>query len=102
MVFPGVVQGFKIITEKGSTRIARAAFEFAHKHGRKKIHAIHKANIMKLADGLFLKCCKQVAEQFPEIAYAEHIVDNTCNAARDEPLAVRRHPHRKPLRRYSL
>jgi isocitrate dehydrogenase (NAD+) len=78
MVFPGVVQGFKIITEKGSTRIALAAFEFAHKHGRKKIHAIHKANIMKLADGLFLKCCKQVAEQFPEITYAEHIVDNTC------------------------
>jgi isocitrate dehydrogenase (NAD+) len=77
-VFPGVVQGFKIITEKGSTRIARAAFEFARKHGRKKVHAIHKANIMKLADGLFLKCCKQVAEQFPEITYAEHIVDNTC------------------------
>jgi isocitrate dehydrogenase (NAD+) len=77
-VFPGVVQGFKIITEKGSTRIARSAFEFARKHGRKKIHAIHKANIMKLADGLFLKCCKQVAEQFSEITYAEHIVDNTC------------------------
>jgi isocitrate dehydrogenase (NAD+) len=77
-VFPGVVQGFKIITEKGSTRIARSAFEYARKHGRKKIHAIHKANIMKLADGLFLKCCKSVAEQFPEIAYAEHIIDNTC------------------------
>src|ERR1700723_3857002 len=60
-VFPGVVQGFKIITEKGSTRIARAAFDFACKHGRKKIHAIHKANIMKLADGLFLKCCKHVS-----------------------------------------
>ena len=77
-VFPGVVQGFKIITEKGSTRIARSAFEYARKHGRKKIHSVHKANIMKLADGLFLKCCKQVAEQFPEITYAEHIVDNTC------------------------
>jgi isocitrate dehydrogenase (NAD+) len=78
MVFPGVAQGFKIITEKGSTRIAKSAFEYARKHGRKKIHAIHKANIMKLADGLFLKCCKSVAEQFPEITYAEHIVDNTC------------------------
>jgi isocitrate dehydrogenase (NAD+) len=77
-VFPGVVQGFKIITEKASTRIAKSAFEFARKHGRKKIHAIHKANIMKLADGLFLKCCRSVAEQYPEIAYAEHIVDNTC------------------------
>ncbi len=77
-VFPGVVQGFKIITEKASTRIAKSAFEFARKHGRKKIHAIHKANIMKLADGLFLKCCRSVAEQYPEITYAEHIVDNTC------------------------
>jgi len=77
-VFPGVVQAFKIITEKGSTRIAKAAFEFARKHGRKKIHAIHKANIMKLSDGLFLKCCQKVAAEYPEIAYAEHIVDNTC------------------------
>jgi isocitrate dehydrogenase (NAD+) len=77
-VFPGVVQAFKIITEKGSTRIAKAAFEFARKHGRKKIHAIHKANIMKLSDGLFLKCCQKVAADYPEIAYAEHIVDNTC------------------------
>jgi isocitrate dehydrogenase (NAD+) len=77
-VFPGVVQAFKIITEKGSTRIAKAAFEFARKHGRKKIHAIHKANIMKLSDGLFLKCCQPVAAEYPEITYAEHIVDNTC------------------------
>jgi isocitrate dehydrogenase (NAD+) len=77
-VFPGVVQAFKIITEKGSTRIAKAAFEFARKHGRKKIHAIHKANIMKLSDGLFLKCCQKVAAEYPEITYAEHIVDNTC------------------------
>ena len=77
-VFPGVVQAFKIITEKGSTRIAKAAFEFARKHGRKKIHAIHKANIMKLSDGLFLKCCQDVAAEYPEITYAEHIVDNTC------------------------
>jgi isocitrate dehydrogenase (NAD+) len=77
-VFPGVVQAFKIITEKGSTRIAKAAFEFARKHGRKKIHAIHKANIMKLSDGLFLKCCQKVAADYPEITYAEHIVDNTC------------------------
>lgn len=78
MVVPGVAQSLKIITEKGSTRIAKAAFEYARKHGRKKIHAIHKANIMKISDGLFLKCCKAVAEQYPEITYAEHIVDNTC------------------------
>jgi isocitrate dehydrogenase (NAD+) len=78
VVVPGVVQALKIITEKGSTRIAKFAFDYARKHGRKKIHAIHKANIMKLSDGLFLRCCRTVAEGFPEVAYAEHIVDNTC------------------------
>jgi isocitrate dehydrogenase (NAD+) len=77
-VFPGVVQAFKIITEKGSTRIARAAFEFARKHGRKKIHAIHKANIMKLSDGLFIRCSRNISKEYPEIGYGEHIVDNTC------------------------
>jgi len=78
VVVPGVVQALKIITEKGSTRIAKFAFDYARKHGRKKIHAIHKANIMKLSDGLFLRCCRTVAEGFPEVAYHEHIVDNTC------------------------
>src|ERR1700735_2600096 len=77
-VVPGVVQALKIITEKGSTRIAKFAFEYARKHGRKKIHAIHKANIMKLSDGLFLRCCRTVGKDFPEVAYHEHIVDNTC------------------------
>lgn len=78
VVVPGVVQALKIITEKGSTRIAKFAFDYARKHGRKKVHAIHKANIMKLSDGLFLKCCRKVAEGFPEVTYAEHIVDNAC------------------------
>jgi len=78
MINPDIAQSLKIITRKGSTRIAQAAFDYASKHGRKKIHAIHKANIMKLSDGLFLQCCKQVAEGFPEVTYAEHIVDNTC------------------------
>lgn len=78
MVQPDVAQSLKIITRKGSTRIARSAFEYARKHGRKKIHAIHKANIMKLSDGLFLDCCRGVAAEFPEVTYAEHIVDNTC------------------------
>lgn len=78
MVQPDVAQSLKIITRKGSTRIARSAFEYARKHGRKKIHAIHKANIMKLSDGLFLDCCREVAKEYPEITYAEHIVDNTC------------------------
>ena len=77
-VVPGVVESLKIITEKASTRIARFAFDYARREGRKKIHAIHKANIMKLTDGLFLRCCRDVAETYPEIKYAEHIVDNTC------------------------
>jgi isocitrate dehydrogenase (NAD+) len=78
MVVPGVAQAFKIITEKASTRIARFAFEYAQKHGRKRIHSIHKANIMKLTDGLFLDCARKVAAGFPQIEYKEHIVDNTC------------------------
>jgi len=77
-VVPGVVESIKIITEKASTRIARFAFEYARKNKRKKIHAIHKANIMKLSDGLFLRCCRTVSQQYPEITYGEHIVDNTC------------------------
>lgn len=78
MINPDIAQSLKIITRKGSTRIAQAAFDYAKKHGRKKIHAIHKANIMKLSDGLFLRCCEEVAAGFPEVTYAEHIIDNTC------------------------
>lgn len=77
-VVPGVVESLKIITERASTRIARFAFEYARKSGRKKIHAIHKANIMKLSDGLFLKSIRTVAQQYPEIEYKELIVDNAC------------------------
>jgi isocitrate dehydrogenase (NAD+) len=77
-VVPGVVESLKIITERASTRIARFAFEYARKFGRKKIHAIHKANIMKLSDGLFLKSIRAVAEHHKEIEYKEMIVDNAC------------------------
>jgi isocitrate dehydrogenase (NAD+) len=77
-VVPGVVESLKIMTEKACTRISRFAFEYARKNNRKKIHAIHKANIMKLSDGLFLRCARNVAKDYSEIAYAEHIVDNTC------------------------
>jgi isocitrate dehydrogenase (NAD+) len=77
-VVPGVVESLKIITEKASTRVARFAFEYARKHSRKKIHAIHKANIMKLSDGLFLSSCRAVAAEYPEIEYKELIVDNAC------------------------
>jgi isocitrate dehydrogenase (NAD+) len=77
-VVPGVVESLKIITEKASTRIARFAFSYAKKMGRKKIHAIHKANIMKLSDGLFLRSIRTVAKEFREIEYLEMIVDNAC------------------------
>jgi isocitrate dehydrogenase (NAD+) len=77
-VVPGVVESLKIITEKASTRIARFAFDYARKHGRKKIHAIHKANIMKLGDGLFLKSIRAVAQQYTDVEYKEMIVDNAC------------------------
>jgi len=77
-VVPGVVESIKIITEKASTRIARWAFEYARKFGRKKVHAIHKANIMKLSDGLFIRCSRTVSREYPEISYGEHIIDNTC------------------------
>ena len=77
-VVPGVMTSLKVITEKGSTRIAKWAFEYARKHGRRKVHAIHKANIMKLSDGMFLKCAREVARTYPEITYGEHIIDNAC------------------------
>src|SRR5919198_1509156 len=78
VVVPGVVETLKIITEKASTRIARFAFELARRRGRKKISAIHKANIMKLSDGLFLDCCRRAAREYRDIAYEEVIVDNLC------------------------
>ncbi len=77
-VIPGVVESLKIITERASTRISRYAFEYARRVGRKKISCIHKANIMKLSDGLFLQSSRAVARQYPDIVYDELIVDNTC------------------------
>ena len=77
-VIPDVVESLKIITRTASTRIARATFEYARREGRKKVTAIHKANIMKLSDGLFLKCCRETAALYPEVHYNELIVDNAC------------------------
>src|ERR1700740_703553 len=85
-VVPGVAESLQIITERASTRIARFAFEYARRHGRKPIHAIHKANIMKLGDGLFLRSVRTVAAQFPEIEYKELIVDNACMQIVMDPL----------------
>ena len=77
-VVPGVMESLKIITEKASTRIAKFAFNYARANGRKKIAAIHKANIMKLTDGLFLQCARNVAAKYPKIGFGDLIVDNAC------------------------
>jgi isocitrate dehydrogenase (NAD+) len=77
-VVPGVVESLKIITERASTRIARFAFDHVKANGRTRVTAIHKANIMKLGDGLFLRCSQQIAKDYPEIQYDEMIIDNTC------------------------
>jgi isocitrate dehydrogenase (NAD+) len=77
-VTPGVVESIKVITARASTRIARFAFEYARRNGRKSVTAIHKANIMKLSDGLFLKCARRVAAQYKDVHYQEQIVDAAC------------------------
>jgi isocitrate dehydrogenase (NAD+) len=77
-VVPGVVESLKIITERASTRIAHFAFLHARRHGRTRVTAIHKANIMKLSDGLFLESIRRVAREYPEITYDERIVDAAC------------------------
>jgi isocitrate dehydrogenase (NAD+) len=77
-VVPGVVEGLKIITADASTRVALFAFDYARRHGRKRVTAVHKANIMKMADGLFLRCVQQVAAQYPDIQSDERIVDAAC------------------------
>ncbi len=78
IVVPGVVESLRVITEKGSERIARFAFETARKYGRKKVTAVHKANILKMSDGLFLDVVRMVARQYPDIEYEESIVDATA------------------------
>jgi isocitrate dehydrogenase (NAD+) len=77
-VVTDVVTSLKVITRAASLRIARYAFDWAQRQGRKKIHAVHKANIMKLGDGLFLRCCREVARDYPKIEYKELIVDNAA------------------------
>jgi len=77
-VVPGVIESLKIITDRASRRIARFAFEYARREGRKKVTAIHKANIMKMSDGLFLNCFREVSKEYPEIEADDLIVDNAC------------------------
>ncbi|HEU4340083.1 MAG TPA: isocitrate dehydrogenase (NAD(+)) [Candidatus Binatia bacterium] len=87
-VVPGVMESLKIITEKASTRIAKFAFEFARSHGRKRVAAIHKANIMKLTDGLFLDCARKMAAHYTDIAFSDLIVDNACMQLVLDPLKL--------------
>src|SRR2546430_10216108 len=77
-VVPGVVESLKIITEKASTRIAQFAFQHARRNRRTRVTAIHKANIMKLSDGLFLESARRVAREYADIKYDERIVDAAC------------------------
>jgi len=77
-VVPGVVEGLKIITEKASRRIARFAFGYARAEGRRKVSIVHKANIMKLSDGLFLTCANQVAADFPFVQVEDVLIDHAC------------------------
>jgi isocitrate dehydrogenase (NAD+) len=77
-VVPGVVESLKIITEAASSRIATFAFEYARAHARTRVTAVHKANIMKLGDGLFLSCVRRTAERYPDIRCDDRIVDNAC------------------------
>lgn len=78
VVVPGVVESLKIITERATERIARFAFEHARRHGRKTVTAVHKANIMKLGDGLFLETCRKVSTGYPEVRFDDRIVDAVC------------------------
>lgn len=75
---PGLVQSLKIVTREASLRIARYAFEYAKAENRKKVTAIHKANIQKLTDGLFLECCREVAKEYSNIEFSDMIIDNCC------------------------
>jgi isocitrate dehydrogenase (NAD+) len=78
MVGEDAAESIKIITRKGSERIVRFAFEYARGHGRRKVTAVHKANIMKCTDGLFLRVAREVAEAYPDIEFEDRIVDNMC------------------------
>ncbi|MCC7035393.1 MAG: isocitrate/isopropylmalate dehydrogenase family protein [Acidobacteria bacterium] len=78
VVVPGVVESLKIITEKATTRIAAFAFDYARRHRRRKVTIVHKANIMKLGDGLFLETARQVGARYPEVACEDRIVDAAC------------------------
>ena len=100
-VVTDVVESLKIITRRASIRIAEAAFRYAS-NGRKRVTAVHKANIMKLSDGLFLRCCREVAERHPEIEYKELIVDNAAMQLVMRPETFDILSAAEPLRRHRV
>ncbi len=84
-VAKGVVVSIKVVTESATRRIAKAAFEYATKHGRKTVTVVHKANIMKLGDGTFIRCVAEISREFPDITYNEQIVDSLCMKLVQDP-----------------
>ena len=82
IIMPGVTQGMKVITAYASTRIARFAFDYAQRRGRKKVTAVHKANIMKLTDGLFLDSARTIAEEYPDIEFDDKMsTTSACSSS---------------------
>jgi len=77
-IVDGVVQSIKLITEAASSRVAEYAFDYARRNGRQKVTAVHKANIMRMSDGLFLRCCREAAEKNPDIRFEERYLDTVC------------------------
>jgi isocitrate dehydrogenase (NAD+) len=77
-IVDGVVQSIKLITWDASERVARYAFQYAQAQGRNRVTAVHKANIMRMSDGMFLTACREVAKEFPNISYDEDLLDRVC------------------------
>lgn len=77
-IVDGVVQSIKLITEDASKRVAEYAFQYAKDNKRSKVTAVHKANIMRMSDGLFLRCCRSVAANYPEVKFEEKYLDTVC------------------------
>jgi isocitrate dehydrogenase (NAD+) len=96
-VVPGVVESVKVMSKEGCTRIAEFAFEYAFLNNRKKVTAVHKANIQKMADGLFLKVCRDVAKKYPQIQFQDILIDNCCEKASARALR-----HHSPLTTHLL
>jgi isocitrate dehydrogenase (NAD+) len=84
-IVEGVVQSIKLITEEASRRVADFAFKFAKEQGRKKVTAVHKANIMRMSDGLFLRCCRDAANTYPDIVFEEKYLDTVCLSMVQDP-----------------